>query len=399
MTIPRAVTRCSPRPAHCSFTPVLSASACLHGANRPIPPLTDATDLEHGLRAEPLRGFSERKDGAAGDGRSARPHLGDVPEGALRACRPGHRVYDWGKMKQTYRRNNRYQTNFHEMILKSMARDVLRLSTSRKFARKARAYRRAYREGCDNEHASIEHMVKKFKAHRNAQCGRFCWQVYSRSVSVLIAMCELCLCYNIWGGGGWGCTHAAGRARALRHSCLALIRAACAAFALALYDKLFAERAQYIASSSRVWTAWQRQCGRAQQQAIISSITLSLLIHSMLNRGIVRGQHQHHPNFHTPHTHPPNIWAAPVVRTYRSESGAAGSAWATMCTATRPRRRKEDDDADAQEQRHTCAQLLATHAHNAVIRCCRPAKADMEHAWPSPLASCGSARSPTVKNE
>lgn len=83
--------------------------------------------------------------------------------------------YDWGKMKQTYRRNNRYQTNFHEMMLKSMARDVLRLSTSRKFARKARAYRRAYREGCDNEHASIEHMVKKFKAHRNAAdfAGKF----------------------------------------------------------------------------------------------------------------------------------------------------------------------------------------------------------------------------------
>ena len=75
--------------------------------------------------------------------------------------------YDWGKMKQNFRRKNRYG-NFHQLILDSMSRKVLPVSTSRKFARKARAYRRAYREGTDNEHASIEAMVKKFKAHRNA---------------------------------------------------------------------------------------------------------------------------------------------------------------------------------------------------------------------------------------
>ena len=40
--------------------------------------------------------------------------------------------------------------------------------TSRKFARKARAYRRAYREGVDNALTSIESMVKTFKTHRNA---------------------------------------------------------------------------------------------------------------------------------------------------------------------------------------------------------------------------------------
>jgi hypothetical protein len=34
--------------------------------------------------------------------------------------------------------------------------------------RKARAYRRAYREGVDNIHAKIEEMVKTFKVHRNA---------------------------------------------------------------------------------------------------------------------------------------------------------------------------------------------------------------------------------------
>lgn len=70
-------------------------------------------------------------------------------------------------MKQNFRRKNKY-TQFQELILSSMGSDSLPLSTSRKFSRKARAYRRAYREGVDNEHSCIEKMVKKFKAHRNA---------------------------------------------------------------------------------------------------------------------------------------------------------------------------------------------------------------------------------------
>ena len=49
-----------------------------------------------------------------------------------------------------------------------MSRVALSLITTRKFARKARAYRRAYREGVDNELASIENMVETFKTHRNA---------------------------------------------------------------------------------------------------------------------------------------------------------------------------------------------------------------------------------------
>ena len=76
--------------------------------------------------------------------------------------------YDWGKMKQNFRRKNKYG-NFHQLILDSMSHESLPLSTSRKFARKARAYRRAYREGVNNEHTSIEKMIKTFKAHRNAK--------------------------------------------------------------------------------------------------------------------------------------------------------------------------------------------------------------------------------------
>lgn len=75
--------------------------------------------------------------------------------------------YDWGKMKQFFRRKNKY-SDFHELILSSMSPEALPLSTSRKFARKARAYRRAYREGVDNEQACIEKMIKTFKSHRNA---------------------------------------------------------------------------------------------------------------------------------------------------------------------------------------------------------------------------------------
>lgn len=70
-------------------------------------------------------------------------------------------------MKQNFRRRNKY-ANFHGLILDSMAPASLPLATSRKFARKARAYRRAYREGVDNQHACIEQMVKKYKVHRNA---------------------------------------------------------------------------------------------------------------------------------------------------------------------------------------------------------------------------------------
>ena len=82
--------------------------------------------------------------------------------------------YDWGKPKQNFRRKNKY-IKFHDYILCSMSRSVLSRSTSRKFARKPRAYRRAYREGVDNEHARIESMIKVFKAHRNAAdfAGKF----------------------------------------------------------------------------------------------------------------------------------------------------------------------------------------------------------------------------------
>lgn len=77
--------------------------------------------------------------------------------------------YDWGKMKMWFRRHNRLKRGqFNALIVGSMSKEALPLSTSRKFARKARAYRRAYREGVDNALTSIEGMVQNFKTHRNA---------------------------------------------------------------------------------------------------------------------------------------------------------------------------------------------------------------------------------------
>lgn len=102
--------------------------------------------------------------------RSITMQLSPLPEShpASLCCNVGNGIeYDWGRMKQNFRRKNKYK-DFHGLILTSMAPESLPLSTSRKFARKARAYRRAYKEGADNEHTSIEKMVKTFKAHRNA---------------------------------------------------------------------------------------------------------------------------------------------------------------------------------------------------------------------------------------
>jgi len=78
--------------------------------------------------------------------------------------------YCWGKLKKWYRRNNSPTgpADFFDLVVRSMSREVLPLTTARRFARKARAYMRAYLSGESNEHALLEAMVKRFKTHRNA---------------------------------------------------------------------------------------------------------------------------------------------------------------------------------------------------------------------------------------
>jgi hypothetical protein len=78
--------------------------------------------------------------------------------------------YNWGKMKKFYRRENKPTgpDDFYGLVVRSMSREVVPVLSSRRFARKARAYKRAYRSGESNEHADLEAMVKSFKTHRNA---------------------------------------------------------------------------------------------------------------------------------------------------------------------------------------------------------------------------------------
>jgi hypothetical protein len=87
--------------------------------------------------------------------------------------------YAWGKAKQ-FRRdiNDRVAAHLHKNIVKCFSRleKFLPLARIRKFARKTRAYRRAYREGKPNSLADVEKLVKGYKSHRSADVfdKKFC---------------------------------------------------------------------------------------------------------------------------------------------------------------------------------------------------------------------------------
>ena len=98
----------------------------------------------------------------------------------LRMCVKGHPElagvgieYSWGKAKQKFRRdvNDRKPGHLHRNIVKCFSREAkfLPVSRIRKFARKTRAYRRAYREGKSNSLASLDKLVKQYKQHRSAE--------------------------------------------------------------------------------------------------------------------------------------------------------------------------------------------------------------------------------------
>ena len=98
----------------------------------------------------------------------------------LRMCVKGHPElagvgieYSWGKAKQKFRRdvNDRISGHFHRNIVKCFCSEetYLPLSRIRKYARKTRAYRRAYRDGQSNSLADLEKMVKKYKQHRSME--------------------------------------------------------------------------------------------------------------------------------------------------------------------------------------------------------------------------------------
>ena len=105
----------------------------------------------------------------------------------LRMCVKGHPElagvgieYSWGKAKQKFRRdvNDRVAAHLHTNIVTCFSRleKFLPVSRVRKFARKTRAYRRAYREEQPNSLADVEKLVKGYKSHRSADVfdKKFC---------------------------------------------------------------------------------------------------------------------------------------------------------------------------------------------------------------------------------
>ena len=98
----------------------------------------------------------------------------------LRMCVKGHPElagvgieYSWGKAKQKFRRdvNDRKSGHLHRNIVKCFSRDdlFLPLCRIRKYARKTRSYRHAYRVGKPNCFADIEKLVARRKQHRSAE--------------------------------------------------------------------------------------------------------------------------------------------------------------------------------------------------------------------------------------
>ena len=71
--------------------------------------------------------------------------------------------------KQFFRRHTDHVgSHLHQNILKAMSEEVLPLARVRKYARKARSYRRAYHGDTSIDRADIEKHVKLQKTHRAA---------------------------------------------------------------------------------------------------------------------------------------------------------------------------------------------------------------------------------------
>ena len=75
--------------------------------------------------------------------------------------------YSWGKAKQYFRRKTDHiGRNLRKNTDEAMSDHVLTLARVRKYARKARSYRRAYAGIKEMAHVEIEKHVRKQKTHR-----------------------------------------------------------------------------------------------------------------------------------------------------------------------------------------------------------------------------------------
>ena len=144
----------------------------MHG-NRKVDPNEDAEMLSWSLRHVLSNCFDFANE------KSALTRLVESRGRILRMCVKGHPElagvgieYSWGKAKQKFRRdvNDRKPKHLRRNVIKCFSREdeCLPVARVRKFARKTRAYRRAYREGKPNAHADVEKLVGKFKSHRSA---------------------------------------------------------------------------------------------------------------------------------------------------------------------------------------------------------------------------------------
>ena len=88
--------------------------------------------------------------------------------------------YSWGKSKQFFRRHTDHVgKHLRANIEKSISPEVLPLERVRKYARKTRAYRRAYEGNTTMDHEDIEKFVKKQRTHRGAD--RLDWKWISEN--------------------------------------------------------------------------------------------------------------------------------------------------------------------------------------------------------------------------
>jgi hypothetical protein len=78
--------------------------------------------------------------------------------------------YCWGAAKLFYRRHNDcVPSHFHQNVLASL--QSVTLEQARKFARRARCYRRALADPANDSFQLIEKTIKLYRTHRDA--GRF----------------------------------------------------------------------------------------------------------------------------------------------------------------------------------------------------------------------------------
>lgn len=83
--------------------------------------------------------------------------------------------YCWGKAKQHFRRHTDHiGKHLHENIVYCLSKEVQPLRRVRKYARKARAYRRAYEGNTQMDKEDIEKHVKRQKSHRGFHLD-FAW--------------------------------------------------------------------------------------------------------------------------------------------------------------------------------------------------------------------------------